>query len=376
MSVTEMYDILNLITNAQEKAHYVLEFNVNDKIVKDLISSYTVDLDDIVEVADPPQAPTTKKRQAISRKTTILDSDSKSDSSIGSVPDFSPPSGLRTNLPVNEVSGTFSPVRIVATPTFPTEQVETGFLPEQVTIISALHAVTAHNSSIESPTTASNTAPLDPHTHVTVAVPSSLSSLDFAAPTLPTEQVETRFLPEQVIVSALHAVAAHNSSIESPTTASNTTPLNPNTRDVTAVPSSSLDFQSRQKRPRIDSDSDSGQLESNPNEPRAAASGGQAKKRVRLAEPQPNDLSLSPPTVTIASANATTTTKTKETAPRGAKRGLKSKAGAATSSRPKSSVLGADLDEKKEKKKSAAKSSKPLPPRQASKRYAALDIFI
>jgi hypothetical protein len=102
------------------------------------------------------------------------------------------------------------------------------------------------------------------------------------------------------------------------------------------------------------------------------------KKRVRLAEPQPNDLSLSPPNVTIASANATTTTKTKETAPtsRGAKRGLKSKAGATTSSRPKSSVLGADLDEKKEKKKPAAKSSKPLPPRQASKRYAALDIFI
>ena len=199
MSVTEMYDVLNLITNAQEKEHYVLEFNVNDKIVKDLISSYTVDLDDIVEVADPPQAPTTKKRQVISRKTTILDSDSKSDSSIGSVPDFSPPSGWRTNPPVNEVSGTFSPVRIVATPTFPTEQVETGFL------------------------------------------------------------------PEQVIVSALHAVAAHNSSIESPTTTSN----------------------SRQKHPRIDSNSDSGQLESNPNEPRAAASGGRAKKRVRLAEPLP-----------------------------------------------------------------------------------------
>jgi hypothetical protein len=313
----------------------------------------------------------------ISRKTTILDSDSKSDSSIGSVPDFSPPSGLRTNLPVNEVSGTFSPVRIVATPTFPIEQVETGFLPEQVTIVSALHAITAHNSSIESPTTASNTTPLDPNTHVT-AVPSSSLDSDFAAPTLPTEQVETRFLPEQVIVSALHAVAAHNSSIESPTTASNTTPLNPNTH-VTAVPtlpSSSLDFQSRQKRPRIDSDSDLGQLESNPNEHQAAASGGRAKKCVRLAEPQPNDLSLSPPTVTIASAKATTTTKTKEKAPRGAKRGLKSKAGATTSSRPKSSVLGADLDEKKEKKKPSAKSSKPLPPRQASKRYAALDIFL
>lgn len=62
MSTTEMYDILNLITNAQEEEHYLLEFNVNDEIVKDLISSYTVDPDDIVEVADPP--PTNVKNTA------------------------------------------------------------------------------------------------------------------------------------------------------------------------------------------------------------------------------------------------------------------------------------------------------------------------
>lgn len=155
MSTTEMYDILNLITNAQEKEHYLLKFNVNNKIVKDLVSSYAVDPDDIVEVADPP--PTTKKSRA---KKIILDadSDSKSDSSVGSVPDFSPP-GLTTNLPVNEVNGTFSPVRVVATPTSSTEQVEHGFLPEHL-IASALHAVAAHNSSIESPM-ASNTTPLN-----------------------------------------------------------------------------------------------------------------------------------------------------------------------------------------------------------------------
>jgi hypothetical protein len=64
MSTTEMYDILNLITNAQEEENYLLEFNVNDEIVKDLISSYTTDPDDIVEVADPPQAPTTVKKSA------------------------------------------------------------------------------------------------------------------------------------------------------------------------------------------------------------------------------------------------------------------------------------------------------------------------
>ena len=302
MSVTEMYDILNLITIAQDEENYILKFNINNKIVEDLISSYcAVNPDDIVELTDPPPTLATKRSQANSRKKTILDSDSKSDSSIGSVPDFSPPSNLRTSLPVNEVSGTFSPVRVITTPTFPTEQVD--------------------------------------------------------------RDSETRFLPEDIIVSALHAVAAHNSSIKPPTsTASNTTPLDPNT-EITAVPSSS-DIRSGQKRPRTDSE----QLESSPNEP----AGGQAIKRVRLAE-QPNNLSLSPPTVAVASANATPMTKSKETKPtsRGAKRGLKSKVGAAT----EPSVLGADLDEKKEKKtrKPVAKSSKlpPPPPRQASKRYAA-----
>lgn len=64
MSTTEMYDILNLITNAQEEENYLLEFNVNDEIVKDIIFSYTADPDDIVEVANPPQAPTTIKKLA------------------------------------------------------------------------------------------------------------------------------------------------------------------------------------------------------------------------------------------------------------------------------------------------------------------------
>jgi hypothetical protein len=179
MSVTEMYDILNLIMNAQEEEHYVLGFNINNEIVTNLISSYAAVPDDIVEVADPP--PTNKKSRAKPRKKTIDSSDSKSDSSIGSVPDFSPPSVLRTNLPVNEVSGTFSPVRVVATPTFPTvtKQVETEslqILPEHI-IVSALHAVVAHNSksSIESPTDGAsespNTMPLDPKTNAT-AVPS------------------------------------------------------------------------------------------------------------------------------------------------------------------------------------------------------------
>ena len=278
MSVTEMYDILNLITIAQDEENYILKFNVNNKIVEDLISSYcTVNPDDIVELVDPPPTLATKRSQANSRKKTILDSDPKSDSSIGSVPDFSPPSNLRTNLPVNDVSGTFSPVRVITTPTFPTEQVDCDS--------------------------------------------------------------ETGFLPEEIIVSALHAVgAAYNSSIEpSTSTASqaNATPLDPNT-EITAAPSSS-DIRSGQKRPITDS----GQLESSPNEP----AGGRAIKRVRLTE-QPNDLSLSPPTVAVASANATPMTKSKETKPRGAKRGLKSKVGAAT----ESSVLGADLDGKKEKK--------------------------
>ena len=318
MSVTEMYDILNLITNAQEEEHYVLGFNINNEIVTNLISSYAAVPDDIVEVADPP--PTNKKSRAKPRKKTFDSSDSKSDSStgIGSVPDFSPPSVLRTNLSVNEVSSTFSPIRVVATPTFPTvteQQVETESL------------------------------------HI---------------------------LPEHTIVSALHAVAAHNSksSIESPTNGAsespNTMPLDPKT---IAVPNTSPNFRSRQKRPRINTDSE--QLESKPNESESESSGGRAIKRVRLPElpEQPNDLdiSLSPPTVTVASAIAIPMTKTKETARARAKRGLKSKAPAiraTTSSRPKTSV---DSDERKEKQpeKLAAKSSKPPPPpRQASKRYA------
>ena len=55
MSVTEMYDILNLITIAQDEENYILKFNINNKIVEDLISSYcAVNPDDIVELTDPP----------------------------------------------------------------------------------------------------------------------------------------------------------------------------------------------------------------------------------------------------------------------------------------------------------------------------------
>lgn len=136
---------------------------------------------------------------------------------------------------------------------------------------------------------------------------------------------------------------------------------------LTAVPStnrdSESDFQSGQKRSRIDSE------QCDPNEP-----SDRPQKCVRLTE-QPNTLT-SPTTATgSANLNATPITKNKETAPRGpgAKRGRKSKAGV---SRPKPSAqVGANSDSKKEKKKPAAKSSKPPPPplapRQASKRYAA-----
>jgi HSP90 family molecular chaperone len=62
MSATEIYNILNLITNVQKKEHYLLEFNVKDGIVKNLISYYrdTADLDDIVEVSY--SSPTTSKK--------------------------------------------------------------------------------------------------------------------------------------------------------------------------------------------------------------------------------------------------------------------------------------------------------------------------
>lgn len=241
MSATEMYDILNLITNAQKEEHYLLEFNVKDGIVKNLISSYrdTADLDDIVEVAD--SSPTTSKtsvenNRAKPRKNTIIDSDDQDSISDSNVPDFSPP--LKTNP--NKVSGTFSPVRVVAIPTFPT----TG------------------------------------------------------------EQVEP--LPSQVYTPTPTQTPSHNSSmlLDLP--------------KVTAVPRSPSDFQSGQKRPRIDS----GESESEQCDPKEPSD--QAHKRVRF-----NRLAEKPDTATVTSRiPATGTPVGSITKSKGAKRGQKSKAAA------------------------------------------------
>ena len=207
MSTTEMYDILNLITNAQEEEHYLLEFNVNDKIVKDLISSYTADLDDIVEVSDSSSTAGAKKsaenNRAKRRKNLILntdrDSESISDGSFSShgVPDFSPP--LKINL--NEFSHTLSPV--VATPTFPTEQVESLQLEDHA--VDTTPTFPSHNSSMPFDLTKATAVPSSPNLQSGQKRP-RIDSTEKCNPKEPSDQAQKRVRlaePEQPNLNTL-----------------------------------------------------------------------------------------------------------------------------------------------------------------------------
>ena len=192
MSVTEIYDALNDLSNAQEEDHPLLQFNINDEVVANLISLYSVD-QDIAEVPDPSSTtkPKGKKKGTKRGKKKLVSDDDIPDFSLNpnglpeagerlspavvdqdiaevtdpssitkpkgkkkgtkrgrknlvvsndDIPDFSPnPNGLP------EAGERLSPA--VATPTAHGDGGELGLLPEHI-IISALQAVATHNGGV------------------------------------------------------------------------------------------------------------------------------------------------------------------------------------------------------------------------------------
>jgi hypothetical protein len=140
MSVAEVYDVLNALSNAQDEDRALLEFNLNDGVVVNLISLYSVD-QDIVEVPDPSST-TNPRGKGKGRKRLIKNAVGTNDD----IPDFSPPSRANPDGPP-EAGDRHSPAD--ATPTARGER-----LPHHI-IISALEAVAAHDPTLIPPTPAS-----------------------------------------------------------------------------------------------------------------------------------------------------------------------------------------------------------------------------
>jgi len=135
MSVAEVYDALNALSNAQDEDCALLEFNLNDGVVINLISSYSVN-QDIVEVPDPGFG-FRRGGKGKGRKQPIKNA-------VGTnhnIPDFSPPSRANPDGPP-EAGDRHSPADAARG-----EREETGSLPPHI-IISALQAVAAHDPHI------------------------------------------------------------------------------------------------------------------------------------------------------------------------------------------------------------------------------------
>jgi hypothetical protein len=141
MSVAEVYDALNALSNAQDEDCALLEFNLNDSVVINLISSYSVD-QDIVEVPDPGFG-FRRGGKGKGGKQPIKNAIRTNHN----IPDFSPPSRASPDGPP-EAGDRHSPADAARG-----EREETGSLPPHI-IISALQAVAAHDPHI-SPTPAS-----------------------------------------------------------------------------------------------------------------------------------------------------------------------------------------------------------------------------
>ena len=145
MSVAEVYDALNALSNAQDEDCALLEINLNNGVVINLISLYSVD-QDIVEVPDP-SLKTKSRGKGKGRKRPIKNAVGMNND----IPDFSPPSRANPDGPP-EAGDHHSPPD--ATPTARGEHEELGSLPHHI-IISALKVVATHDSTLIPPTPAS-----------------------------------------------------------------------------------------------------------------------------------------------------------------------------------------------------------------------------
>lgn len=145
MSVAEVYDALNALSNAQDEDRAPIEFNLNDGVVVNLISLYSVD-QDIVEVPDP-SSKTKPRGKGKGRKQPIKNAVGTNDD----IPDFSPPFRANPDGPP-EAGDRHSPAD--AALTVRGEREELGSLPHHI-ITSALQAVAAHDPTLIPPTPAS-----------------------------------------------------------------------------------------------------------------------------------------------------------------------------------------------------------------------------